>query len=300
MEFRQLQSFAAVVKWGSFTKAAEKLYLSQPTVSAHIQTLEEELNQPLLMRTTKTLELTPKGRQVYECASHILELRDRMFHLCADGESNIIHLGASTIPSAYILPEILPEFGQIHPETYFVIHQDNSRGVIEGLQDGVFDLGLIGMKEEKNLICIPLCEDPMVLITPVQKRFLAMQQQPLLPLRRLLEEPVILREKASGSRKNAERFLEEMGIGEEELNITARINDQETIKNLVAGGLGISMISERAAKNFVEEKRLLAFPLPGNSVRTLYLAYRRDCVLTPYVQEFAEFIRKKYHLSDKE
>jgi DNA-binding transcriptional LysR family regulator len=78
---------------------------------------------------------------------------------------------------------------------------------------------------------------------------------------------------------------------EENLHITARINDQEAIKNLVAGGLGVSIISEKAAQNFLLEKRLLAFPLPDStSARSLYLAYRKDYILKPYVQDFIRFL----------
>ena len=137
MELKQLQSFAAVVKYGSFTKAAEKLYISQPTISTHIRTLEEELGRQLILRTTKSIEVTEKGREVYGYVTNILELRERMVRACAGEARRIIHLGASTIPSAYILPEILPEFGQLHPDTYFVIHQSDSQGVIDGLTDGI-------------------------------------------------------------------------------------------------------------------------------------------------------------------
>ena len=78
MELKQLQSFVTVATWGSFTRAAELLYLSQPTISAHIRQLEEELHTRLISRTTKTVELTPKGKEVYEYAVNILELRNRM------------------------------------------------------------------------------------------------------------------------------------------------------------------------------------------------------------------------------
>ena len=104
MELKQLECFAAVVKYGSFTVAAQHLYLSQPTVSAHVRTLEEELGRRLLIRTTKSLEVTPKGREVYDCAVKMLSLQTRIRRACAPDEEHIIRLGASTIPSAYILP----------------------------------------------------------------------------------------------------------------------------------------------------------------------------------------------------
>lgn len=291
MEINRLRSFAAVVKYGSFTKAAERLYLSQPTVSAHIRALEEQLNCQLIARTTKRTEITPKGRELYGYATGILELWDRALRACRGGERGIIHLGASTIPSAYILPDVLPEYGRRNPDTYFVIHQSDSQGVINGLEEGRFDLGLIGMRPESaSLDSRAFYRDNMVLVTPVSPRYLAFQTYPETPLEELLKEPVILREEGSGSGKNAAGYLERMGISEGSLNVAARVNDQEAVKNLVAGGLGVSIMSEKAAERFVQEKRLLKFDLPNAEPRDLYLVWRRGTVLSGGVQEFMTFL----------
>ncbi len=296
MDMKQLQSFAAVVEYRSFTKAAEKLYISQPTISTHIRLLEEELRSCLIIRSKRGVEITPRGQELYACARDILSLRDSLLRRWTEEQSHIIQLGASTIPSAYILPEILPEYGRIHPEVYFTIHQSDSQGVADGILNGSFDVGLAGMDlEHEQLTCVPFYQDRMVLITPVTPRFLALKEAPEAPLDSLLEAPIILREQGSGSRKSAERFLESVGIQEESLNVTARINDQESIKNLVAGGLGVSILSERAARNFVQEKRVLLFELPeAASRRYLYLIFRKNYVLKTYIQAFCDYIRKYY------
>ena len=299
MELKQLDSFTAVVRLGSFTKAAETLYLSQPTISTHIRALEEELNTRLIRRTTKSIEVTAEGQKVYEYAVNILQLRDRMARECRGNTRRIIHLGASTIPSAYILPEILPAFGKRHDNTFFVIQQSDSQGVIDGLTDGLFDVGLTGMACDRDgFICKDFCEDRMVLITPVSARFLEMQAQGVTPMDILLSEPVILREKGSGSKKNEDKCLEQVGISEERLKVSARINDPEAIKNLVAGGLGVSIISQRAARNYVEEKRLLEFELPEwANVRRLYLIYRTERGEEAHIREFTRFLLKLYENS---
>lgn len=298
MEFKQLQSFVTVAKWESFTKAAELLYLSQPTISAHIRQLEEELHTRLISRTTKMVELTPKGKELYEYAVNILELRNRMVAACSDGRQNIIHLGASTIPSAYILPEILPIYGKRHPEAYFAIHQSDSQGVVNGLLDGIFDIGMTGMcTGEASLTWMPFYRDRMVVITPVNEHFLALQHESAASIRELLKEPMIFREKGSGSKKSADVLLESLGISQSDLRITACVNDQETIKNLVAGGLGISIISEKAARNFWEEKRVLMFEFPElNSSRDLYLVYRKDDILSGCILDFMKFIKGYFQL----
>lgn len=295
MELKHLQSFVAVVKYGSFTKAAEHLFISQPTISAHISALEEELNKLLIVRTTKSIEITAKGQEVYDYAVNILDLCGRMVSSCREDNRRVIHLGASTIPSAYILPEILPKYGQMYPDTYFVIHQNDSQSVINGLLDGIFDIGMTGMPSmDEKLVCEPFCSDCLVLITPATERFLAMKELPEVPLEELLKEPVILREQGSATNKTADNFLESIGMTGESLHVTARINDQETIKNLVAAGLGISIVSEKAVRNFVEEKRLLQFQLPAHNSRNLYLVYRKNFVLKPHIRDFARFIKEKY------
>ena len=145
------------------------------------------------------------------------------------------------------------------------------------------DIGFNGMMcQDEDIICQPFCEDRLVLITPVQERFLAMAAKAHSPIAQLLQEPLILREKGSGSEK------------EESLHVVARVNDQEAIKNLVAGGLGVSLISARAAQNFLLEKRILAFDLPEKlAARSMYLIYRKNYLLPSYVQDFLKFIDNK-------
>ena len=302
MEFKQLESFAAVVRLNSFTKAAESLYISQPTISTHIRALEDELGTRLIMRTTKNIEVTPEGMKLFDYAVNILELRDRMVGECSAGARQIIHLGASTIPSAYILPEILPRFGKLNPNAFFIIHQTDSKGVAEGLSDGIYEVGLIGMPCEKDTLrCVPFCKDRMVLITPVSEEFLSAQAQGVSPVEILRRSPVILREKGSGSKKSADYFLEQAGLSDEQLQVSARVNDPEAIKNLVAGGLGVSIISKRAAKNFLQEKRILAFELPEHAnSRDLYVICRRDQADRSPVKEFMEFITKYYSNGPKD
>ena len=98
MDFKQLRSFVAVADCGSFTQAAAKLYASQPTVSAHIRQLEEELHETLFLRTTKSLAITPRGRELYDYAVHVLDLQEQLMRAWAQDERTI-RLGASTIPS---------------------------------------------------------------------------------------------------------------------------------------------------------------------------------------------------------
>ena len=302
MELKHLLSYATVARLGSFSRAAEELYIAQPTISLHVRQLEEELQTKLLFRTTKNVELTEKGREVYECAVRILQLRDRIAEQCSEEERRVIRLGASTIPSAYILPEVLPPYVQRHPSTYFTIDQGDSRSVTEKLAEGVIDIGLIGMKPASaDIVSEPFYEDTVVIITPVREPFLSMKENSSATLRKLFEEPVILREEGSGSLKAAGTFLAAAGYTEGDLRVAARTNDPEAIKNMVVQGLGISMISSKAAENYSRENRLLVFAFPEISgSRLLYIATRRHAVLPERAKDFLRYLRQFYPRTRKE
>lgn len=296
MELKQLKSYISVVECQSFTKAAKKLFLSQPTVSTHIQKLEEELHTRLIKRTTKQIEVTPRGKELYDCACEMMKRWDNLQQHWNNETKQMIRIGASTIPSAYILPQLLPAYGKTHPGTYFSIYQSNSQEILTRLQQGDFDIGLIGMPvQDSALACVPFYQDRMVIITPVSEYFLSLKQQEPVPVKTLLRSPIILREKRSGSRKSADRFLESLHIREEDLQVAARINDQEAIKNLVAQGLGISILSECAARNFENEKRILVFDLPNEtSRRSLYVIYPKNDMMHPCLKQFVSFVMQFY------
>ena len=296
MELKHLVSYAAVVRLGSFSRAAEELYIAQPTISLHVRQLEEELQTKLLIRTTKSLEVTEKGREVYEYAASILQLRDRITERCTDSERRIIRLGASTIPSAYILPEVLPAYVKRHPATYFTIDQGDSRSVTEKLAEGVTDIALVGMKPlSADIAAEPFYEDSVVIITPVREPFLTMKETNAATLQKLFEEPVILREEGSGSLKAANTFLANAGYTENNLRVAARTNDPEAIKNLVVRGLGISMTSSKAAEDYSRENRLLVFSFPEISGRrTLYIATRKHAALPERAKDFLRYLKQFY------
>lgn len=296
MDFKQLQSYITTVKYKSFTVAAEKLGISQPTISTHIRILEAELDARLVCRNAKSFEITQKGWEVYEAAQEILKVWEDMLNRWGDEESRVIRLGVSTIPSAYILPEVLPEFKRKCENVCFEISQEDSRAIIDAVHNGSYDIGLVGMKTDDNTLEFqPFYHDRMVLITPMTERYLSMQKQDPVPLKELFSEPMILRERGSGSRRSAERFMEEMGISEEQLSITARLNDQEAIKNLVAGGLGLSIISEKAVQDGLDANRLLKFELPGEPAnRQFYMIYQKGRLLKKYAEEFRDYLLNYY------
>lgn len=296
MEFRQLESFCAVVRYQSFTKAAEKLYISQPTISTHIRMLEQEFNSRLIIRTTKNIEITPHGKELFACAQKIFTLKNDLIQKWSEENKKIIRIGASTIPADYILPEVLPLFCQKYPDIQLHIHQNDSGNILQSILNGKFTIGMVGMKSfEKELDFVPFFHDEIVMITPKQEKFLhfaqkAFNQDNLISL--LKKETIILREQGSGSKKRLESYFEQINLSEKSLNIIARLNDQESIKKLVASGLGISFIS---AKAITDADNLLTIKLPENNLtRSLYFAYHKDYILKEHILSFIKFVQNFY------
>lgn len=296
MDFKQLNSFVAVSKYKSFSTAAEKLFISQPTISTHIRLLEEELESKLIIRSPKYLELTPRGAQFFEFATTVLNMQNDLMNSWSEQGNTIIRISASTLPSTYVLPEVLPAFNQLHPNTYFNIHQSDSTNVLQDILDDKCSLGITGMYSDNDKIeCVPFYEDNVVIITPVTEHYLQYKKSDSLNIHDLLKEPIIIRESGSGTQKRADLLFKQMNIKESELNIVARVNDPEAIKNLVSGEMGISLISHKAAKNLEAENRILVFPIPEyNMTRKMYLIYKKNYIFPKSVLVFINYLKSFY------
>lgn len=295
MDFKQLEAFAAVVDYGSFSEAARRLYLTQPTISAHIRALENELKVKLIIRTTKKLTITTKGYQLYDSAVRILHIRNNLLEDFTGSKKHIIDLSASTIPSSYLLPELLAGFGKVCPDVYFHSLQSDSAEAVQKVIDGSVDLGLVGQYIEKEDCCyIPFCQDSLLIAAPVTLHYLKLKEKNA-SLEELIREPMILREKGSGTKKEMDYFLEKSGISPSDLNVIARMNDLESIKQSIVNGLGISVLSARSVHDLAGTKQILIFPLGDTEIRrNFYIVYSRNRILKPHVRQFIQFTQNFY------
>lgn len=295
MEFKQLEAFVAVVDYGSFSEAARKLYLTQPTISTHIRSLEEELHTRLIIRTTKKLTITPKGYQLYDSAVRMLDIRNNLFENFTGSKKQIIDLAASTIPSSYLLPELMAGFGRMYPDVYFHSWQTDSAGAISRVLDGSVDLALTGQNTgDDSCIFIPFCQDDMVIATPVNGHYLQLKERPV-TFSDFLKDPIIIRERGSGTKKEMDIFLENAGIEPSSLNVVARMNDLESIKKSIVNGLGISILSARSAVDLKKTKQILLFPLEGTAhKRSFYIVCSKNRILKAHVRQFIQYVKNYY------
>lgn len=314
MDFRQLEAFCAIIDCGSFSEAARKLYITQPTISNHLRMLEQELNTTLISRTTKSLTITPEGRRFYDYARSMLKIRNKALHDFNRTKSGRICLAASSVPAAFLMPQLISQYTGTHPEVSFELRREDSMEIINHVLAGMADAGITGAPyTDDELECIPLYQDPMVLVTPDNHRFQQLRREAWLPgpsgkdpasagdwdLRELLVEPFIMREEGSATRRETLKYLQTQGLSEPQLNICATMNDVQAVLYGVAGGLGISVLSEAVIRK-EDALPVLVFPLEADGApvtRTYFLVFRKN-LTQPLVQDFLEFLQKELSRKD--
>lgn len=294
MEFRQLEAFTTVAALKSFSLAADALYLSQSTVSTHIKNLEKELQKELIIRTTKSLQLTADGIIFLKYAKRIIETRDAAIETLNGSTDRSIHLGASTIPSNYLLPQFLGSFRRMHPSIVFRITQSDSSEILSKILDGSIELGLIGEDASSaQCTCIPFCSDELVAVTPSTPYYQDLRKKKP-DFATLLAEPVILREQGSGTQKAADQALETLNIRKENLNVVAKTNNPESIKQMIVNGMGVSLLSGLACRDLQRQGQVICYPLPARFSRKFYISYLKSRTLSSALQEFIQYVLHFY------
>lgn len=296
MNLKQLEAFARVAEAKSFSEAAKILYLTQPTVSAHVASLEKELGVCLLMRSTKEVSLTEEGEILYDYAMQMLELEQQIRERFGSRkkEGAVLRIAASTIPSQYLLPEIMVRFRERYPGVRLRVMETDSAGAVEQILSRRADIGFAGtVLEEKQCVYIPFYQDELVVIIPGEG--LEGPESAAETAAWIRRMPVILREEGSGTRKEAQRLLRQMGIELSELNIVASIQNQETIKRSVRNGMGISILSRLAAEDEIRSGVLRAVPLgETGGERNINLVFDRRSLHSTEAEKLIDLVKEMY------
>ncbi len=301
MNLKQLEAFVQVAEGGSFSKAAKELFLTQPTISAHIASLEKELGVRLFVRNTKEVGLSDDGKDLYKYARQIVDLEKKIeerFGEKDSGEKHCVTIAASTIPAQYLLPKILIRFNEKHPEEQIKIIETDSTKVVTQIVEHMADVGFTGtVLEKKHCKYIPFYKDELVIITPNTEKYQKLMQESPNDIRWLLKEHVIMREEGSGTRKEAKKQLKRAGVNPSELDIIASIENQETIKKSVRQGMGVSVLSRLATKDETRDGYVLAFPIPkSDDGRDINLVYNKNYQLSGSAERFIRVVREVYQI----
>ncbi len=292
-DMKELEAFVAVVENGSFSKAAQTLFLTQPTISSHVASLEQKLDIKLLVRTTKEIYLSDAGKLLYEYASKILRLRVDAVQAIKGFTQEIkgtVQIAASAIPGQYFLPELIQSFRTAHPDVCFRVELMDSAGVAEHVSGRRAEIGFVGtVLDISKCVYQQIGEDELVIITPNTPKYQAYKEG-IFPLQKLTKEVLVARESGSGTRTETELFLRSQGIEPEDLQIVVETGSTETIKQMVSEGVGISVISRKACEDYCRFQKLLAFSFGYTRLRRkLYMVHYKNGVLSPAAHAFCQY-----------
>lgn len=263
MYLNQVEAFVQVAKTKSFSQAARRLYISQPTVSAHIKALESELDAQLFIRSTKDVVLSEAGELFYQYAVQLLQDRDdakAAIQMYNKKLNSVINLGTAELPVPYVIPQILPALLKRHPGIQIFVHELNHNTVLKELKDSTIDLGISWLPApEANFTSVPIGEDPFILVTPNNALFRHLNG--IFPLEKLPDYPLILESAEHLSRKCLDNYLQSISRSYSELQVIAQFPSTLSVLNAVMGGSGISIVSRLAAADMIKRGLLLEFSL---------------------------------------
>ncbi|MFZ7945015.1 selenium metabolism-associated LysR family transcriptional regulator [Neobacillus sp. 19] len=273
MDLHQLYVFTKVVEHKSFSKAAEDIFLSQSTVSSHIQGLEKMLGVKLFDRVGRESILTPHGERLYGWALKLLLLKDQALLDLKQGMAELkgmIRIAASSVPSQFMIPKMVKRFREHYPEVMFHINQSSSKNVAEKVLNGSVDIGILGQKfEDDKLRYIPLLKEKLVLVTPNQ-----MEITEPVHIHDILHYPFVMRNSDSGTNALLESFLKKNHIAKDQLKIISYIEDGQSLLQFVIQDVGISIISEVSAREYSKNNLLKMYEINGfDDERYFYLVY---------------------------
>ena len=292
MDLRQLEIFVKVAELKSFSKAAEALFLTQPTVSEHIRTLEQELGVRLLDRLGRGAETTAAGRLLLSHATRMLQLQREALQAMDSFQGRLageLLVAASTIPGEYVLPPLIGRFKEKFPDIAITLLIGDSRAVVDWVAEGRAEVAVVGA-------CLPhrgieyreLMPDELVLVVPVGHPWHGKKEVGLEDLR---AEPLLLRERGSGTRAALESALAEAGLDLSGFRIVGEMGSTQAIKQAVKAGVGVSIVSRRAVEEECRSGLIWCLKLRDLKVaRAFHVATHRDRSRSPLAEAFRLFV----------
>lgn len=286
MNSHQLTVFMAVAKTGSFTKASESLYLTQPAVTQQIKLLEDELEVKLFDRIGKKTFLSAEGRRLFPFAEDILRKMEEAYFSLKDSSSPLkgsLVIGASYTSGSYLLPRYIKRLVNEFPDIFITVDTGNTKQIYDKVTEGMLDFGVVGsIMDSPKLICQELCTDELVLIcSPVhpiaKKRKVHIKDLPTLP--------VVIRESDSGTWSQVNYLLSNHKT---RLNPIIQVGSVEAVKHTVMEKIGVSIISRIAVEKEIKTRDLRAISLSPGMHRSFYLIHNKDKYINSIMKAFFE------------
>lgn len=291
MTIRQLEVFLAVGQAKSFSRAAERIHLSQPTLSEHMRELEAELGVRLFVRHPRAISLTEAGRVFGDYATRVVATlaagRQALAELDGLQRGSLV-VGASTTPGTYVLPALIARFRDAYPGITVALRIANSRIVEERVRDGKVDVAVIGghlLGPGERCVAAGIV-DELPLIAGAKYPIGA-----TISRAKLARQPLLIREDGSATRQVTERVLREAGIT---VRPTMELDHTETIKRAVMAGLGIAFVSRYAVEDELRAKRLRVVAVDKLKIRRhFHVIHDERRPLSTSARAFVDFFEKR-------
>lgn len=291
MNLHHLRLFSAVVDRGGFTKAAQALHLSQPAISKSLNELERQLHVKLLDRSGRAIRLTEAGQLLHARARELFGVEhaaERELRELRGLKRGVLRVAASTTISTYMLPPVLGRFRMRHPGVRLRIWSANTRTVTKLLLESRVDVALVeGPVAHARVAVEPWTDDELVVIAPPDHPVLARRVR----VGELADLPFMVREPGSGTRAVSRRALAKHGV---RLTNTTRVSGTEAIKQAVAAGLGLAIVSRAAAADQIALGKIAVVPVEDLVIRrTLSQLRLRDRQPTGAARELELLLREE-------
>jgi len=296
MDFKQLEAFLSVAKLRSFSKAANAIYLSQPTISSHISSLEKELKIQLFDRTSKEVNLTPAGESFLQYANDIINTRNHAVTELSSFNTNVsgrLNISASTTPCNSILPNLISKFSELYSNVRFNVKEQGSVGIIKDILDLNCEIGLVGTSiDNPKIDCYKIMEDELVIVS---SSILNLPDR--LNPEDLLKYNFIIREKDSATRQTLETSLGNSNIDINKLKVLCEVNNVDAQLKFVKLGMGISIMSKALCEEYFKNGNLKASIVNDISLkRNIYLIISSKRTLTPIATAFFNMCNQLFKL----
>ncbi len=289
MDFKQIEAFVNVVRYKSFSKAADATFFTQPTISTHIRNLEKELGVKLLDRKSRVVEMTPQGSKFYKYAVEMINARAQAIDALNDPNGSIggiLEIQTSSIPSVTFLPDLLSGFRAIHSGIQYYVSVSDTDTVIENISERRGEIGFVGEKVNSSSIeCTKVAADKSVLIAPVN-----FDTPSKLKLADAISYPFIWRETGSATRKTFEQTALKSGFEKDAFDVAALVDDMDTMIRSVEAGLGVAIISEKVASSLGGRVRIAEIE-DFNEDRTFYMINLRNTSFSLGADAFREYVK---------
>ena len=291
MTIRQLEVFLAVARAQSFSRAAERIHLSQPTLSQHMHQLEQELGAPLFVRKSRSVTLTEAGRVFEEYARRLVTTLDAGKQAIAqlDGLARgSLVVGAGTTPGTYVLPDLIARFQKKYPGVTVELRVASSKAVEQRLHNGEVDVAIVGghmLGPSERCVNAGIVDELQLIVPTGHPR-----KTGALSRAQLARERLLIREEGSATRQVTERALRSAGVA---IGTTMELDHTETIKRSVMAGLGVAFVSRYAIENELRAKRLRVMPVKGMRIRRhFHVIYDERRPLGASARAFVDFLEK--------